>query len=56
MINVNFDASLLSYFFHAGLVVKSVMLILLGASIFSWSYIFQRGVALREYSTCRRQI
>lgn len=45
---MNFDASLLSYFFHAGLVVKSVMLILLGASIFSWSYIFQRGVALRS--------
>jgi biopolymer transport protein TolQ len=45
---VNFDASFLGYFIHAGLVVKCVMLILIGASIFSWTYIFQRGVYLRN--------
>jgi biopolymer transport protein TolQ len=39
---VNYDATLLDYFFHAGLVVKCVMLILIGASIFSWTYILQR--------------
>lgn len=36
------ETSFLSYFFDAGIVVKSVMLILLGASIFSWTFIFQR--------------
>lgn len=33
----------LGYFFHAGLVVKSVMLILLSASIISWTLILQRA-------------
>ncbi len=40
---MNYDASLLSYFLHAGIVVKVVMLLLVGASIFSWTYILQRG-------------
>lgn len=40
---MNYDASLLSYFLHAGIVVKMVMLLLVGASIFSWTYILQRG-------------
>jgi biopolymer transport protein TolQ len=44
---VNYDASLFNYFIHAGLVVKGVMLILMGASIFSWTYILQRGFYLR---------
>lgn len=39
---MNYDATLLDYFFHAGLVVKCVMLILIGASIVSWTYILQR--------------
>lgn len=39
---MNYDASLLSYFFHASLVVQAVMLILAAASIFSWTYILQR--------------
>lgn len=39
---MTFDFNLFNYFFHAGFVVKLVMLILLGASIFSWAYIFQR--------------
>jgi len=45
---VNYDASILGYFIHASLVVKCVMLILASASIFSWSYIFQRGVFLKD--------
>jgi len=47
---VNYDASLLTYFFHAGLVVKMVMLILVAASVFSWTYILQRGTYLRNIS------
>ena len=47
---MNYDASLLSYFIHASIVVKAVMLILIGASIFSWTYILQRGVYLRNIS------
>lgn len=45
---MNYDASLLSYFLHAGLVVKSVMLILLTASIFSWACILQRLFYIRK--------
>lgn len=45
---MNFDLNIFSYFFHAGLVVKCVMLILMGASIFSWAYIFQRVVYLNN--------
>jgi biopolymer transport protein TolQ len=47
---VNLDSSLLSYFIHASIVVKAVMLILAGASVFSWTYILQRGFYLREIS------
>ncbi len=36
-------ASVLGYFWQAGLVVKSVMLILLLASVTSWTLIFQRA-------------
>jgi len=45
---VNYDATLLSYFWNAGLVVKCVMLILAGASVFSWTYILQRGFYLQD--------
>lgn len=44
---MNYDASLISYFIHASLVVKCVMIILIGASIFSWSYILQRTFYLK---------
>lgn len=37
------NASVLSYFFHAGLIVKSVMFLLLAASVLSWTLIIQRG-------------
>ena len=36
------QASVLSYFFSAGMVVKSVMFILLIASVISWTLILQR--------------
>lgn len=39
---MNFDHSLLDFFINAGPVVKVVMLILLIASIMSWTFIFQR--------------
>lgn len=41
------DHSLLMYFTDAGPVVKSVMLLLLAASIASWTIIFQRGFFLK---------
>ncbi len=44
---MNFDASLLNYFLHAGIVVKCVMIILASASIFSWTYILQRRAYLQ---------
>lgn len=47
---MNYDASLFNYFFHAGLVVKCVMLILIAASILSWAYILQRVFYLRDVS------
>lgn len=47
---MNYDSSLFGYFIHAGLVVKAVMLILMGASIFSWTYILQRTTYLRSIS------
>lgn len=45
---LNYDFTLINYFLNASLVVKSVMLILIFASIFSWSYIFQRRYYLRN--------
>lgn len=45
---MNLDASFFNYFFHAGLVVKCVMLILITASVFSWAYILQRFFYLQE--------
>ena len=41
-------ASILNYFLQAGLVVKSVMLILLLASIVSWTLIIQRAWFFRR--------
>lgn len=42
------DSSFLTYFVSAGLVVKLVLLLLVGASIVSWTYILQRGFYLRD--------
>src|ERR1700733_9792251 len=53
--NVNYDASLLNYFLNAGIVVKCVMLILVGVSIFSWTYILQRSIYLRGVNRAAKQ-
>lgn len=45
---MNVDSSFLAYFMNAGLVVKLVLLLLISASIMSWTYILQRGVFLKE--------
>ncbi len=42
------DASLWSFVADAGLVVKVVMILLLTASIFSWTFIFQHGTFLKR--------
>ena len=44
------DHSILSFFTNAGPVVKLVMLILLGASLFSWTVILQRYQQLKKIS------
>ncbi len=41
------NQSFLSYFYHADSVVKIVMLLLLGASVISWLFIFQRAFFLK---------
>lgn len=41
-------ANVLAYFWQAGFVVKAVMLILLSASIFSWTLILQRAWFFKE--------
>lgn len=45
---MNYDMTLINYFLHAGWVVKCVMVILIGTSIFSWAYILQRLIYLRS--------
>jgi biopolymer transport protein TolQ len=42
------DQSIWSYFFNAGPVVKLVMLLLLTASVISWTMIFQRATFLKK--------
>ena len=43
-----FDTSFLAYFMNAGIIVKLVMLLLLGASVLSWAFIMQRGFYLKD--------
>lgn len=45
---MNFDSTLLTYFMNAGMVVKCVMVLLILASVLSWTYILQRGFYLRS--------
>jgi len=45
---VNLDSSFLTYFANAGLVVKLVLILLVGASVLSWTYIIQRGFYLKD--------
>lgn len=48
---MNIDSSFLTYFLNAGLVVKLVLLLLVSASIISWTYIVQRGFYLSDTRT-----
>jgi len=45
---VKLDLSLWQLVMHASLLVKGVMLLLLAASVLSWTYIFQRRHVLKE--------
>ena len=45
---MTYDASLFGYILHASLMVKCVMFLLVGASVFSWAYILQRGFYLKN--------
>jgi biopolymer transport protein TolQ len=45
---VNIDSSFLAYFMNAGIVVKSVLILLVGVSIISWTFILQRGFYLKS--------
>ncbi len=42
------EQSIWGYFVHASPIVKMVMLLLLGASVASWTLIFQRGKLLKQ--------
>jgi biopolymer transport protein TolQ len=45
---VKTDLSLLSLFTDASILVQMVMLLLLALSVFSWTLIFQRGMAIKQ--------
>lgn len=45
------ETSFLVYFLDAGIVVKTVMLMLLAASVLSWTFIFQRAAILKQAKT-----
>lgn len=49
------DQSIFGYFINAGPVVKLVMLLLLGASIISWTVIFQRRLVLKQARTALQE-
>lgn len=45
---MNIDSSFLTYFLNAGITVKLVMLLLIAASVFSWTFILQRFFYLKD--------
>jgi biopolymer transport protein TolQ len=49
------DNSIIGYFLNAGIVVKFVMLLLLAASVVSWTIIFQRALLLRQTQKASRK-
>ena len=49
------QGNILAYLFQAGLVVKTVMLVLLLASLFSWTLIFQRAWYLKAKEKAAKQ-
>ncbi len=52
---MNIDSSFLSYFINAGIIVKLVMFLLMGASVISWMFILQRGLYLKWAHTMTKQ-
>ncbi len=52
---MNIDSSLWAYFINAGIVVKLVLLLLVGASIASWTYILQRALYIKEMRQSTQQ-
>jgi biopolymer transport protein TolQ len=52
---VNIDSSLWAYFMNAGMVVKFVLLLLIGASIASWTCILQRALYIKEVRHATKQ-
>ncbi len=44
---VTMDSSLWTYFINASFLVKLVMVLLIGASVLSWTYIMQRSIYLK---------
>jgi biopolymer transport protein TolQ len=48
---MNFDTSFISYFMDSGLIIKAVVILLVSASIMSWSFIFQRLYSLKRART-----
>ena len=45
---MTFDSTFLTYFFEASIIVKCVMILLITASIISWTYILQRRSYLKN--------
>lgn len=45
---MNFDSTFLTYFMNAGIIVKLVMLLLISASVMSWTFILQRYFYLKN--------
>jgi biopolymer transport protein TolQ len=52
---VNIDSSLWAYFMDAGIVVKLVLMLLVGASIASWTYILQRAFYIKDVNNSSKQ-
>ncbi len=52
---MNIDSSLFAYFMNAGIVVKLVLLVLIGASIASWTFILQRSLYIKEVRNSTKQ-
>lgn len=48
---MNFDTSFISYFMDSGLIIKIVVLLLISASVMSWTFIFQRLYSLKTART-----
>jgi len=48
---MNFDTSFIAYFMDSGLIIKAVVLLLVSASIMSWTFIFQRLYSLKKART-----